>query len=76
MFNVWQSHLASALQAAWLFVSIKVSVLSMEHRLDRRTVHFRMCFVLRCRAVGASGGVSSAGNVQFYFLQEIALFNI
>ena len=29
--------LVSVLQAAWLFVSVKVPVLSMEHRLDRRT---------------------------------------
>ena len=51
-------HLASAIQAAWLFVSVKVSVLSREHRLDRR-----MFPPVLGPAVGASGGVSSTENV-------------
>ena len=56
------SHLVSALQAAWLFVSVKVPVPSMEHRLA--DVRFSLCWSLRCRA---SGSVSSTENVQFYF---------
>ena len=59
------SYLANVLQAAWLFILVKVSVLSREYRLDR--LRFRLCWALRCCAVGVLGSVSSVENVQLYF---------